>query len=77
VLNDLRLVMGTRLEVTDDPETQAFDPDDPDAAAKIVFAYVGWLEGQFVDVLAAVLPDAPDDRPAADTADEGVSEDDS
>ena len=59
VLNDVRLVMGTRLGVTDDSEGQPFEPEDPDAAAKVVFAYVGWLLGQFVEVLAATLPEIP------------------
>ena len=61
VLNDLRLVMATRLEVTEETEAQPIDDEDPDAAAKMVYAYVGWLEGQFVDVLAGALPEAPDD----------------
>ena len=61
VLNDLRLVMGTRLDITEEREAEPFDPEDPDAAARVVYAYAGWLEGQFVDVLAAALPDQPDD----------------
>lgn len=67
VLNDLRLVMGTRLEITEEREAEPLDPEDPDAAARIVYAYTGWLEGQFVDVLAASLPEIPDD-PAPDGA---------
>jgi hypothetical protein len=62
-LNDLRLVMGTRLEVTDETESRPLDPRDPDVAAKTVYAYTGWLLGQFVDVLAASLPDDGDGRP--------------
>ena len=85
-LNDLRLVLGTRLGVTDDAESEAVDPEDPQAAARILYAYTGWLEGQFVDVLAAALPDTPEpgDEPRdADDArhsadpDELVKEDDS
>ena len=85
-LNDLRLVLGTRLGVTDDAESEAVDPEDPQAAARILYAYTGWLEGQFVDVLAAALPDTPDPgdesrgaddaRPSADP-DKSVREDDS
>lgn len=56
VLNDLRLVLGTRLDVTEGQEEEPFDPDDPDATARVVFAWTGWLEGEFVDVLAASLP---------------------
>jgi hypothetical protein len=75
VLNDLRLVMGTRLDITEEREAEPFDPEDPDAAALIVYAYTGWLEGQFVDVLAAVLPDVPE--PEVDPADDTLAGDDS
>jgi hypothetical protein len=57
VLNDLRLVLGTRLGVTDETEAHPIDEDDPDAERRIVYAYVGWLLEQFVDALAAGLPD--------------------
>ena len=77
VLNDLRLVLGTRLGVTDDGDDASFDPEDPDAAAKVVYAYTGFLEGQFVDVLAETLPDVDTlDAPAADP-DEGLDAEDS
>ena len=77
VLNDLRLVLGTRLGVVDDGDEASFDPEDPDAAAKVVYAYTGFLEAQFVDVLAEALPDVGDeDAPAADP-DEGLDADDS
>jgi hypothetical protein len=74
VLNDLRLVMGTRLDITEEREAEPFDPEDPDAAAMIVYAYTGWLEGQFVEVLAAVLPDVPE---PADEPDDLAAGDDS
>lgn len=74
VLNDLRLVMGARLGVTEDDQGEPLDPEDPDAAARIVFAYVGWLEEQLVDVLADTLPPVPGDD---DDPDEGVTDDDS
>ena len=72
VLNDLRLVLGTRLGVVEDGDDASFDPEDPDAATKVVYAYTGYLEAQFVDVLAEALPDQGDeDAPAADP-DEGL-----
>ena len=77
VLNDLRLVLGTRLGVIDDGDDAAFDPEDPDAATKVVYAYTGYLESQFVDVLAEALPDVgEEDAPAADP-DEGLDAGDS
>jgi hypothetical protein len=57
VLNDLRLVLGTRLGVTDGSEAEPIEEGDPDAERRIVFAYLGWLLGQFVDMLEAGLPD--------------------
>ena len=66
VLNDVRLVLGTRLDVTEEDEQAPLDPEDPDAAAKVVYAYAGYLESQFVDVLNEALPDVDHDTPAAD-----------
>lgn len=74
-LNDLRLVLGTRLEVTEASEGAELDPEDPQAAARILYAYTGWLEGQFVDVLADALPDVPDPDDAA-SDDDATSDDD-
>jgi hypothetical protein len=50
VLNDLRLVIGTRLDVT---EEMSFDlaPDDPRAAELAVYAYLSWLQEQLVEAL--------------------------
>src|SRR5688572_19637352 len=49
VLNDLRLVLGTRLGIVEDGDDGSFEPEDPDAAAKVVYAYTGFLEAQFID----------------------------
>jgi Domain of unknown function (DUF2017) len=52
VLNDLRLALGVRLDITED-----FDgvvaPDDPEAAAKHLLSYLGWLEEHLVAALSA------------------------
>jgi hypothetical protein len=42
-LNDLRLVLGTRLEVTEETELEAPD-DDPRAQALLVYGWLGWLQ---------------------------------
>ena len=76
VLNDLRLVLGTRLGVIDDGDDASFDPEDPDAAAKVVYAYTGFLESQFIDVLADALPDVGDEGAPAADPDEGLDADD-
>ncbi len=53
-LNDLRLVLGTRLDVSEDD--REVDPADPDAAAHAVYHYLGMLLGEAVDALDADLP---------------------
>jgi hypothetical protein len=51
-LNDLRLVLGTRLDVTEDMYEREMDPDDPRAPAFAVYSYLGWLQEQVVDALS-------------------------
>jgi hypothetical protein len=51
-LNDLRLVLGTRLEVTEDTELALEGPDAPGHA---LYHFLGWLEEQAVEALAAGL----------------------
>ncbi len=59
-LNDLRLVLGTEMDVSeDDPEV--IDEHDPDAERRLVYVYAAWLEDQLVEVLAGALPDVADD----------------
>jgi len=49
-LNDLRLVLGTRLGVTE--ETYADEPEHPGLA---VYGWLTWLQGELVEALAADL----------------------
>lgn len=50
-LNDLRLVLGSRLDVTDDTDLQA-PPDDPDVAHALqVYGWLGWLQETLLDAL--------------------------
>jgi hypothetical protein len=50
-LNDLRLVLGTRLEVTDETDQEALDPDDPRAQALQVYGWLGWLQESLITCL--------------------------
>ena len=54
-LTSLRLVLGTRLEVTEETEalweTEDFDEDDPRAATMAVYAWLGWLQEMLVRAL--------------------------
>jgi Domain of unknown function (DUF2017) len=43
VLNDLRLVLGTRLEITEETTEGDFAPDDPRASTFALYAYLTWL----------------------------------
>ena len=54
-LNDLRLVVGTRLDVSED-ETEV-DPDDPDAHLYAVYDYLGFLVDRLVVALTQTLPE--------------------
>ena len=54
-LNDLRLVLGTRLDVSEDLREIA--ADDPDAPAYAVYEYLGFLVSEVVDALAEGLPE--------------------
>jgi hypothetical protein len=47
-VNDLRLVLGTRLDVSEETDL-AVEPSDPDAAAYGLYAYLGWLLELLVD----------------------------
>jgi hypothetical protein len=57
-LNDLRLVLGTRLDVTEEMYDEGLAEDDPRSPAFAVFAYLGWLEEQIVEALATGLPES-------------------
>ena len=54
VINDLRLVLGTLLDVSEDDDV--FDPDAEDAFTQAVYHYLGGLLEQTVDVLVGTLP---------------------
>lgn len=51
VVNDLRLVIGTRLDIGEDDEGP--EPDDPDAPLFALYRYLTWLLGHIVDALAS------------------------
>src|SRR4029077_11178283 len=53
-VNDLRLVIGTRLDVSEDDGW--IDEDDPDAPAYAVYGYLGLLLSDVVDALHDALP---------------------
>jgi hypothetical protein len=54
-ISSLRLVLGTRLDVSEDME--APDPEDPAAGEYALYELLGQLQYLMVEVLAADLPD--------------------
>jgi uncharacterized protein DUF2017/ParD-like antitoxin of type II ParDE toxin-antitoxin system len=48
-LNDARLVLGTRLGITEDFDWDAFDTDDPQAPELALYAYLSWIQEQLVE----------------------------
>ena len=55
-LNDSRLVLGTRLDVTEDFDWDSIEPDDPEAAELALYAYVSWLQEQLVEAAGQPMP---------------------
>lgn len=51
LLTDIRLAIGTRLDVTEERMAAELDPGDPDAAALSVLHWLGWLQES---ILAAI-----------------------
>lgn len=51
-LTDLRLVLGTRLGVTEETYAEEIDPADPRARELAVFAYLTWLQEALVAAAA-------------------------
>ena len=54
-LNDLRLVLGTRLDVTDESLLEDLAEDDPRAPELALYAYLSWLQEQLVEALSSEL----------------------
>jgi uncharacterized protein DUF2017 len=52
-LNDIRLLLGTRLDVTEEQASRQVDRDDPRAGPLAVYHYLSWLEEQLVEALDA------------------------
>jgi hypothetical protein len=50
-LNDARLVLGTRLDIAEDFDWDAFDATTPRAPELALYAYLSWLQEQLVEAL--------------------------
>jgi Domain of unknown function (DUF2017) len=52
-LTDLRLAIGTRLEVTEEKMAAEIDPDDPEAPAISVLHWLGWMQESMLESMTA------------------------
>ena len=51
-LNDLRLALGTRLDVKEDAFGEELRRDDPRAPALAVYGYLSWMQEQLIEALS-------------------------
>jgi hypothetical protein len=51
-LNDLRLVLGERLGVTEELYEDGIDPNDPRAPELALYGWLTWLQGELVESLS-------------------------
>jgi hypothetical protein len=54
-LNDVRLVLGERLGVTEELYERELDPNDPRAPELALYAWLTWLQGWVVEALSSRL----------------------
>jgi hypothetical protein len=54
-LNDLRLVLGERVGVTEDLYEQEIDYNDPRAPELAIYGWLTWLQASVIDALASRL----------------------
>jgi len=52
-LNDLRLVLGTRLDVQENTFAEEPDLNDPRGHALAIYAYLSWIQEQLVEALSS------------------------
>lgn len=51
-INEIRLVMGTRLDVTEEGDERPTDVSDPRAPAFAVYDFLTWLQGEIIDAMS-------------------------
>lgn len=53
-LTDLRLAIGTRLEVDEEKMAAPFDPHDPDGASLQILHWLGWITEGLIDATGTI-----------------------
>jgi hypothetical protein len=61
LVNDARLILGTRLDVTEDMDHQPLPPSAPNAVEHNLYVYLSALEWALVEALTVGLPPAVED----------------
>lgn len=61
VVNDLRLVLGTRIEITEDATEEDFPPDDPRHDTYRAYLFLGYLLQEMLEAMGAPAVDEPPD----------------
>ena len=51
-LNEVRLVLGARLDISEEGDERPAVADDPQAQAFAIYDYLTWLQGEIIEVLA-------------------------
>jgi len=52
-LNEVRLVLGTRLDISEEGDERPVDDDDPRVGAFAAYDYITWLQGEAIDALGS------------------------
>jgi hypothetical protein len=68
VVNDLRLVLGTRIDITEEATEEDFPPDDPRHDTYRVYQFLGYLLQEMLEALGA--PDV--EEPPEDGSEDSV-----
>ena len=61
VVNDLRLVLGTRIEITEEATEEDFPSDDPRHETFRVYQFLGYLLQEMLEAMGAPEVEEPDD----------------
>jgi hypothetical protein len=51
-MNQIRLVLGTKLDVSEEDDLRELDPDDPDTPARAIYGYLGWLQEWMIEAIS-------------------------
>ena len=60
LLTDLRLAIGTRMDVDEAKMEEELDPEDPEAAAMSVMHWLGWVQESMLTALGQPQPAQPE-----------------